>query len=134
WPEAAMPFLPLEHPETLAAIGEMLPDNAFLLTGALRRDGNGAPDLASHPERAYNSLMVFDGSGALDSVYDKTHLVPFGEYLPMQGMLEAIGLEQLTRRRGGFSVGVTPRPLLAVSGLPPVGGLICYEAIFPGVG
>lgn len=134
WPEAAMPFLPLEHPETLAAIGEMLPDNAFLLTGALRRDGNGAPDLASHPERAYNSLMVFDGSGALDSVYDKTHLVPFGEYLPMQGMLEAIGLEQLTRRRGGFSVGVTPRPLLAVSGLPPVGALICYEAIFPGVG
>ncbi len=134
WPEAAMPFLPLEHPEARAAIGDMLPDNAFLLTGALRRDGNGAPDIAQHADRGYNSLMVFDGAGSLDGVYDKTHLVPFGEYLPWQSTLEAIGLEQLTRRRGGFSVGVTPRPLLAVPGLPPVGGLICYEAIFPGVG
>jgi apolipoprotein N-acyltransferase len=78
--------------------------------------------------------MVFDGSGALHSVYDKTHLVPFGEYLPWQSTLEAIGLEQLTRLRGGFSEGITPRPTLALPGLPPVGGLICYEAIFPGVG
>ena len=134
WPEAAMPFLPLEHPEALAAIGEMLPDGAFLLTGALRREGAGSGGLAGRPERAYNSLMAFDGAGALEAVYDKTHLVPFGEYLPWQGALEAIGLEQLTRRRGGFSVGVTPRPVLAVPGLPPVGGLICYEAVFPGVG
>jgi apolipoprotein N-acyltransferase len=135
WPEAAMPFLPLEHPEALAAIGAMLPDNAFLLTGALRREGAGAGgDLSDQPVRGYNSLMVLDGAGALHAVYDKTHLVPFGEYLPWQSTLEAIGLEPLTRRRGGFSVGVTPRPLLSVPGLPPVGGLICYEAIFPGVG
>lgn len=131
WPEAAMPFLPLEHPEALAAIGAMLPDGAFLLTGALRREGAG--DGAAQTRRAYNSLMVFDGGGALDSVYDKTHLVPFGEYLPWQGALEAIGLEQLTRLRGGFSEGVTPRPTLGVPGLPAVGGLICYEAIFPGL-
>jgi apolipoprotein N-acyltransferase len=134
WPEAAMPFLPLEHPEALAAIADLLPDNAFLLTGALRREGAGSADAGPGPMRAFNSLMVFDGAGALDSVYDKTHLVPFGEYLPWQATLESIGLEQLTRQRGGFSVGVTPRPTLGVAGLPPVGGLICYEAIFPGVG
>jgi apolipoprotein N-acyltransferase len=134
WPEAAMPFLPLEHPEALLAIGEMLPDNAFLLTGALRREGAGSGDGADHPFRAYNSLMVFDGTGALDTVYDKTHLVPFGEYLPWQSTLEAMGFEQLTRLRGGFSVGVIPRPVLTVPKLPLVGGLICYEAIFPGVG
>lgn len=132
WPEAAMPFLPLEHPEALEAIGAMLPEGAFLITGALRREGAGNP--AVHPARAYNSLMVLDGAGALAGVYDKTHLVPFGEYLPWQSTLEAIGLEQLTRLRGGFSVGDTPRPLLGVPGLPSVGGLICYEAIFPGVG
>lgn len=133
WPEAAMPFLPLEHPEALAAIGDMLPDGALLLTGALRREGaDGTP--ATPPIRAYNSLMVIDSAGALAGVYDKTHLVPFGEYLPWQSTLEAIGLEQLTRWRGGFSVGLSPRPLLEVAGLPPVGGLICYEAIFPGVG
>jgi apolipoprotein N-acyltransferase len=131
WPEAAMPFLPLEHPEALAAIGAMLPDGTSLLTGALRREANEA---AAHPFRAYNSLMVFNDSGVLQSVYDKTHLVPFGEYLPWQAVLEAIGLQQLTRLRGGFTEGATPRPLLAVPGLPSVGGLICYEAIFPGVG
>ncbi len=42
-----------------------------------------------------------------------------------------MGLEQLTRWRGGFSVGPSPRPLLSIPGLPPVAGLICYEAIFP---
>lgn len=129
-----MPFLPLEHPEALAAIGAMLPDNAYLLTGALRREPEGDPGKADQPFRAFNSLMVFDKTGALSAVYDKTHLVPFGEYLPWQSTLESIGLEQLTRMRGGFSVGVTPRPLLNVPNLPAAGGLICYEAIFPGVG
>lgn len=133
WPEAAMPFLPLEHPEALAAIRDLLPDGAFLLTGALRREG-AAGNPATPPIRAYNSLMVLDGDGALAGVYDKTHLVPFGEYLPWQETLEAIGLEQLTRWRGGFTVGISPRPLLSVPGLPALGGLICYEAIFPGVG
>jgi apolipoprotein N-acyltransferase len=135
WPEAAMPFLPLEHPEALEAIGAMLPDMTLLLTGALRRETNTPrADAGPWAARAYNSLMVFDGLGALHSVYDKTHLVPFGEYLPWQNTLEAIGFEQLTRQRGGFSEGVVPRPTLALPGLPPVGGLICYEAIFPGVG
>lgn len=135
WPEASMPFLPLDRPEALAAIGEMLPDDVFLLAGALRRETVGESEAApaGHPFRAFNSLMVFDGSGTVKSIYDKTHLVPFGEYLPWQSLLEAIGLEQLTRLRGGFTEGVTPRPPLAVPGLPPVGGLICYEAIFPGV-
>jgi len=135
WPEAAMPFLPLEHPEAMEAIGTLLPNNVSLLTGALRRDAAPA-DLpgSGSARRAYNSLIVIDADGVLNATYDKTHLVPFGEYLPWQATLEAIGLQQLTRLRGGFSEGVTPRPVLAVHGLPPVGGLICYEAIFPGVG
>src|SRR5262249_51634949 len=70
--------------------------------------------------------------GSLTASYDKIHLVPFGEYLPFQSVLEAIGLQQLTRMRGGFDTGITPRPLLRVPGLPPLEPLICYEAIFPG--
>jgi apolipoprotein N-acyltransferase len=135
WPEAAMPFLPLEHPEALAAIGELLPEGTFLLSGALRREraadsATGAP--SSERPRAYNSLMVFGDNGDLAAVYDKIHLVPFGEYLPFQGMLEAVGFEQLTRMRGGFTDGRVPRPLLTVGGLAATAGLICYEAIFPG--
>jgi apolipoprotein N-acyltransferase len=131
WPEAAMPFLPLEHPEALSAIGEMLPNGTQLLSGALRLKHSESVEPGGARE-AYNSLMVFGDQGNLEQVYDKIHLVPFGEYLPMQSLLESIGLEQLTRWRGGFSIGTVPRPLLAIPGLPSVAGLICYEAIFPG--
>ena len=131
WPEAAMPFLPLEHPDALVAIGELLPDGTQLISGALRLKRRGVSETAG-PRRGYNSLLVFEDDGRLQSIYDKIHLVPFGEYLPFQTTLESIGLEQLTRWRGGFSTGETPRPLLSIVGLPPVAGLICYEAIFPG--
>jgi apolipoprotein N-acyltransferase len=130
WPEAAMPFLPLDYPDVRAAIGRALPPGTFLITGALRAEP--APPGSSRPRRIFNSILVFGEEGSLAGRYDKTHLVPFGEYLPLQSLLEAIGLQQLTRLRGGFDVGVTPRPLLYVPRLPPAAPLICYEAIFPG--
>lgn len=128
WPEAAMPFLPLNTPEALEAIGRLLPPGTHLAAGALRAD---APPGGRMRRRIFNSLMIFGQEGRLVALYDKIHLVPFGEYLPFQSTLEAIGLEQLTRIRGGFDIGVTPRPVLQVAGLPPIGPLICYEAIFP---
>jgi len=129
WPEAAMPFLPLDTPAALTAIGQMLPQGTHLAAGALRVEMPPAGRDARR--RIFNSLMVFGQGGTLAALYDKIHLVPFGEYLPFQSTLEAVGLEQLTRVRGGFDSGVTPRPLLRVAGLPALGPLICYEAIFP---
>jgi apolipoprotein N-acyltransferase len=129
WPEAAMPFLPLDHPDVLASIGRALPQGTILISGALRAEP--APSGAPSPRRVFNSILVFGDQGSLVSRYDKTHLVPFGEYLPLQPLLEMIGLRQLTRLRGGFDVGATPRALLEVPGLPPAAPLICYEAIFP---
>ena len=127
WPEAAMPFLPLRSAAALAAIGEMLPAETVLASGTLH-----LVELAAGGHRdVYNSLMVFGAGGQRVAHYDKIHLVPFGEYLPLQSTLEAIGLEQLSRLRGGFSAGVKPRPLLTLPGLPILGPLICYEAIFP---
>lgn len=125
WPEAAMPFQPLRSPEALAAIADRLGDSRWLIAGALRADVD-----PTGRRRAYNSLITFGREGAA-AIYDKIHLVPFGEYLPFQPLLESVGLQQLTRMRGGFSVGETPRPLIEVPGLPPIGPLICYEAIFP---
>jgi apolipoprotein N-acyltransferase len=129
WPEAAMPFLPLEHPEALAAIGRLLPAGVQLITGALRVERE--PANKDRPWRAFNSLLVFGAEGSLVGLYDKIHLVPFGEYLPFQPVLEAIGLRPLTRKRGRFEFGVEPRPLLRVPGLPALVPIICYEAIFP---
>lgn len=125
WPEAAMPFMPLNSPETLAAIGDLLPDGVRLVTGALRVEETERGRLA------YNSLMAFGANGGLEVLYDKIHLVPFGEYLPLQKTLEALGFEQLARMRGGFTAGRAPRPVLDIQGLPSIAGLICYEAIFP---
>ncbi len=127
WPEAAMPFLPLEHPEALSAIGAMLPDGAILVTGALRRE-----KLASGEQQGFNSLMAFGDQGQLIATYDKAHLVPFGEYLPFDTVLGAIGFKKLTKGLGAFATGPSSRPLLDIPGLPPIAGLICYEVLFPG--
>jgi apolipoprotein N-acyltransferase len=131
WPEAAMPFLPLQEPIALRDIGQMLPATATLATGALRAD---PPAATGDRRRVYNSLLVFGhgDSARVLATYDKTHLVPFGEYLPLQGLLEAVGLQQLSRMRGGFASGPEPRPLIEIPGLGRLAPLICYEAIFPG--
>src|SRR4029079_16622539 len=89
------------------------------------RDAQGA--LAAR--RIYNSLLAIDDSGRVLSVYDKIHLVPFGEYLPFQDFMESLGIMQLTGVRGGFSAGTGPR-LLPIPGTPPASPLICYEIIF----
>jgi apolipoprotein N-acyltransferase len=84
------------------------------------------PDLT-----VYNSIYVLDRDGLITATYDKLHLVPFGEYLPFQRLLESLGLQQLTKQRGGFSAG-DRRRLLLIPGAPPAVPLICYEIIFPG--
>lgn len=134
WPEAAMPFLPLEHPEALAAIAEALPAGTQLITGALRREST---DTVGHPlpvfeHKTFNGILVFDDAGRPTAQYDKIHLVPFGEYLPFEPLLSLVGLKKLTHGLGAFAVGSSPRANLAVAGLPPVLGIVCYEALFAG--
>jgi apolipoprotein N-acyltransferase len=130
WPETAVPFLLADSPDALAAIGEILPEGAALIVGSARlsetRDESGAVE-----ERpVYNSLLVIDHSANVVGVYDKIHLVPFGEYLPFQDLLESLGFMQMTGVRGGFSAGSGPRHL-TVPGAPQASPLICYEIIFP---
>jgi apolipoprotein N-acyltransferase len=132
WPESALPFLLEETPEALAAIANMLPEGTVFITGAARaqrvsKNENGRKTTELN---VYNSLFVMDHEARTLSYYDKVHLVPFGEYLPLQATLEAIGLEQLTRIRGGFTPGNGSRQMKA-PGVPGFVGLICYEIIFP---
>ena len=131
WPESAVPFLLEDTPDALNAISAMLPDEAVFITGAARADKSGNPSGTNNTQpRIFNSLFVMDHHANLLSYYDKAHLVPFGEYLPFQETLESIGLEQLTRVRGGFAEGVAPRLTMAPN-VPPFVALICYEIIFP---
>jgi apolipoprotein N-acyltransferase len=129
WPETAVPFLLADTPEALDAIGEALPDGTSLLVGSARVvEEREAGRLAG--QRVFNSLLVISDMGEVRGVYDKIHLVPFGEYLPFQDFLESLGFMQLTGVRGGFSEGTGPR-LLQIPGAPPASPLICYEIIFP---
>jgi apolipoprotein N-acyltransferase len=127
WPEAAFPFFLTREADALGQIAKLLHGSTVLITGAVRlAEPVTPPDIA-----VYNSIYVLDRDGSIASTYDKLHLVPFGEYLPFQQFLESLGLQQLTKQRGGFAAG-DRRRLLAVPGAPPAVPLICYEIIFPG--
>ncbi len=101
---------------------------AVLVTGAARA---APPDPGRTGAKVYNSLRAIGSDGAILATADKVHLVPFGEYLPFQPLLESLGIEQLTRVRGGFAA-AAERHAFAIPGLPSAAPLICYEAIFPG--
>jgi apolipoprotein N-acyltransferase len=127
WPEAAFPFFLTREPDALAQIADLIKPNTELITGAVR----AASEPGQRVRRAYNSIYVIDGNGSIRGVYDKVHLVPFGEYLPFQSLLEKLGLQQLTKVAGGFLSG-DRRRAMDVAGAPKMLPLICYEAIFPG--
>ena len=128
WPESAFPFFLEQEADALARIADLLRGGAVLITGAARLEEPRPP---ASEARVYNSIRVIGSDGAISATYDKVHLVPFGEFLPFQHFLESIGLEQLTRIRGGFSAGPRLRTL-SIPRLPPAAPLVCYEAIFPG--
>ncbi|ABS65219.1 apolipoprotein N-acyltransferase [Parvibaculum lavamentivorans DS-1] len=130
WPENAVPVLLARQPYVLSAIGRVLPEGALLIAGSNR----GEPEPGGPSDRLrvfYNSLYVVGAGGEIVETYDKHHLVPFGEYVPLRHWLGRIGLRQLVQFQGSFDVGPGPRTL-TLPGLPPVSPLICYEVIFPG--
>jgi len=129
WPESAFPFFLTREPDALAQIADFLPKGTVLITGSVRAPDTAPPGVRI--TRAYNSIYVIDHDGGVLSVYDKLHLVPFGEYLPFQNWMERLGFEQLTRVQGGFIPG-TVRRSMQIPNAPSVLPLICYEAIFPG--
>jgi apolipoprotein N-acyltransferase len=128
WPESAFPFFLTREADALAQIAALLRPSTILITGGIRPPAT-APNGAV--TRAYNSVYVIGPDGSILSVYDKVHLVPFGEYLPFQNVLERLGLMQLTKVRGGFIAG-DRRLNQRVPGAPDFLPLVCYEVIFPG--
>ena len=127
WPESAFPFFLTREADAFAQIAQALPQNTMLLTGAMRLTDPNNPAQSG----VYNSIYVIDHQASIRAVYDKVHLVPFGEYLPFEDLLERIGLQTLTEQRGGFLAGDRHR-LMTVPGAPSALPLICYEIIFPG--
>jgi apolipoprotein N-acyltransferase len=124
WSETAEPF-PLERfPDVRVRVAAAAPENGLLITGVLRTEPP-----AGEWREIWNSMAVVNRTGQVIATYDKFHLVPFGEYVPLHRFLPFIS--KFTPGIADFSAGPGPRTL-RLPGLPPVGPLICYEAIFPG--
>ena len=118
WPETAVPFLLSNSPKLLKVIGAIAPPGGVVITGAPRAE----EDLG----RTWNSIHAINAKGEIIATYDKFHLVPFGEYVPLRDILP---LTKLVEGRGDFSPGPGPS-VLSLPKLPPVAPLICFEAIF----
>ncbi|NNE41664.1 MAG: apolipoprotein N-acyltransferase [Marinicaulis sp.] len=128
WPENGVPLLD-ESQRAMTILATSLPEKSVLVAGAVRRTNanNGAQSF-------YNSISIASPVGdslLITGQYDKHHLVPFGEYLPFFGILDAVGLAQLTPYGdAGFARGEGPATFKIAGAEFAL--LICYEAIFPG--
>ncbi|WP_052384065.1 apolipoprotein N-acyltransferase [Litchfieldella xinjiangensis] len=117
WPETALPMLEEDAIPVLERLQSTLPPDIALLTGIVQRDTEG---------RYFNSVI---GAGDVEGVYRKEHLVPFGEYLPLESLLRGI-IAFFDLPMSSFTAGSSdPEPIQA-AGLT-IGSAICYEIVYP---
>lgn len=120
WPETAVPVLLNRAGQVFETISDVA-GNAAVVLGVQRLNG----------VRLHNSMVALDGAGKVTSIYDKHHLVPFGEYIPFGDYLKQFGIKGLAAQDGnGYSAG----PGAQVIGIGDLGralALICYEGVFP---
>ena len=121
WPETAIPYFISDDAPRRRVLASVIPKDGLLIGGALRSsEATGF--------RLWNTMHAIAPDGRVVGTYDKAHLVPFGEFLPLRRFFPDIA--KMTHGSIDFSAGPGPQTL-ALSGLPPVSPLICYEAIFP---
>ena len=138
WPEVAVPEafqilgldqrpLAVRLPAISRAVQSIRPGDV-LLTGAFALVADREGKIVGNT----NSVFALGANGRVLGRYDKAHLVPYGEYLPMRPILSAIGLSQLAPGQGDTTNGPGPRTISLPSGWGKVGLQICYEIIFSG--
>jgi apolipoprotein N-acyltransferase len=137
WPEAAVPdYLEAGYPapyydrspvEARLRLTQLMNAQDLMLLGALKLELDKTGDVVG----ARNAVMTVHANGTLGPRYDKAHLVPYGEYLPMRPILSAIGLSRLAPGDIDFWPGPGARTL-DLGGFGQAGLQICYEIIFSG--
>ena len=120
WPETAVSFVLEWQPEELFRIADAA-EGARVITGIQRAEG----------ARFYNALIAIAPDGRLEAIYDKAHLAPFGEYIPLGDQLARIGITAFAAQAGGGYSAGAGMAVLGLPQLPAFQPLICYEAIFP---
>jgi apolipoprotein N-acyltransferase len=130
WPETALPFLISNNPyfnELKRAL--LTKGDSWLLSGApsIQKVEDNNSGQAKKETLSYNSAYLLSPEGEIGGRYDKQHLVPFGEYIPLSNYLPLPG--PLVENIGNFSAGKPVSPLSCQSA--EIGVLICFESIFP---
>ncbi len=121
WPETAMSYWLMNDPGVRGTIKAMLysyPNGASLFTGLL--------DFKPETQEYTNSLVMLNRDARIVNQYDKSHLVPFGEYIPFQNYIPLAPVAQFQ----GFKTGGGPETPMTEEGLS-YSPLICYEILFP---
>ncbi|MEM7780258.1 MAG: apolipoprotein N-acyltransferase [Pseudomonadota bacterium] len=146
WPESAIPdYLEEGYPQryyrqtTFAAdpviarqrIGSLIGEQSTLLTGVVNLDIGTRPDGIEGALSARNSVIALNSQGETTHHYAKAHLVPYGEYLPLEDWLSAIGLSRLTAGTIPYQPGPGPETF-DLGELGKIGVQICYEIVFSG--
>ena len=129
WPEGALPTLLLEDNHALARIAGVFRDGPVLITGITRRERTAQGRIVYR-----NSLIALSFAGGqpkIETVYDKHHLVPFGEYMPLGGLFAKLGIKGLVNFEDGFTPGPAPSSM-HIAGLPVFSPQICYEIAYSG--
>ena len=136
WPEAAVTAplqdnRPAAGPSTAAErlrVAANLGPNDRLITGGLAVQSADGDKV----DTASNSVFAIAPGGTVIGRYDKSHLVPYGEYLPMRGLMSSIGLARLAPGDLDFAPGPGPRSIDLGGQWGRVGVQLCYEIIFSG--
>jgi apolipoprotein N-acyltransferase len=129
WPEGAIDALVEIDPSALARIAGSIGRGDLLLAGGtgVSRNRDGAGNMGA---RYANSLFAIAGDGRIVARFDKAHLVPLGEYVPLRDWLEPLGIARLVPGDFDFAAGPGPRTLM-LPGFTSVSPMICYEIAFP---
>lgn len=122
WPETALPPSFLDSMAVKERLRNILQNNSILLSGALRVTSDKETKAVSY----HNALMHFEAQKTPESLYSKSHLVPFGEYIPFQKYIPLKPVVAFT----GFQKG-NGTQTIEVDSYPSLSPLICYEIIFP---
>jgi apolipoprotein N-acyltransferase len=127
WPETALPFYPQNYSDLGVLHGLVAQYDTALLTGAPWYE---IIDRSTRNIRYFNSAQLLEPGGAFTASYYKSHLVPFGEYVPLKKLLPF--LAPLVEAVGDFAPGAVGEPLEWRGAR--LGVLICFESIFPELG
>lgn len=119
WPETSIPAL-LDYAQPWIEQMSIAARGAPVVAGIQRRE----------VDDYFNSAILIEGPQTVAAISDKSHLVPFGEYIPLAWLLEPLGLGTLVDQVVGFTPG-TGDGMMQIDGLGLVRVMICYEGIFP---